>query len=269
MTATFTSSGVVQESITRVGKYEPFELQVSRTQITGHVPVVICGTNSALSTNQATVWGQGGLYVYPATAQVMEISSSSASDASAGTGARTVVVQGLDASYNPIQETVTMNGQTAVNTVNSYLRVFHLYVATAGTGLAAAGTIYVGTGTVTTGVPAVVYLTYTVANGATSAIWTVPAGYTGYLVSIQSSSGNATAGQWTKFGLYATPSTGAPMDSNLQWLVSNGGEAVITLPYPIAYPAQTDIEIRAISTVASTSVAASFQIVYIKNDGTL
>jgi hypothetical protein len=267
--ATITSSGVVQDSITRNGRSEPFELQVARNQITGHSAALISGTNAAVSTSQATVWGTGGLYVYPATAQVMKVSSSSTSDTSAGTGARTVVVQGLDASYNQIQETVTLNGQTEVNTVNSYLRVLHLYVATAGTGLAAAGTIYVGTGTVTTGVPAVVYLSYSELNGATSAIWTVPAGYTAYITSIQASSGNATAGQWTKFGLYASATPGAPLDSVLQWITSNGTECIINLPYPPAFVAQTDIEIRAISTVASTSVAANFQIVYVKNDGSL
>ena len=268
--ATITSSGVVQDSITRSGRFEPFELQVSRGQITGHSTSLVSGTCTTLGITQSTVWGAtGGLYVYPATAQVMEISSSSASDTSAGTGARTIVLQGLDANYGQIQETVTLNGQTAVNTVNSYLRVLHMYVATAGSGLAAAGTVYAGTGTVTSGVPAVIYLTYNALNGSTSAIWTVPAGYTAYVTSVTSFSGNATAGQWTKFGLYASATPGAPLDSNLQWITSNGGEGVIELTYPLAFAAQTDIEIRAISTVAAASVAASFQVVYIKNDATL
>jgi hypothetical protein len=199
----------------------------------------------------------------------MEVSSSSTSDTSAGTGARTVVVQGLDASYNQIQETVILNGQTAVNTVNSYIRILHLYVASAGTGLAAAGTIYVGTGSVTTGVPAVVYWSYTAANGSTPAIWTVPAGYTAYATYLQSSTGNATSGQWTKFGLYSRPAQGQPFDSNLQWIASNGGEAIINFQYPVAFAEKTDIEIRATSTAASTSVAANIQIVYVRTEGAL
>lgn len=266
---TFNTTGVVNQSITRTGTNEPFELQVSRGQIAFHSTAFINGTFTALGTAQATVWESGGMYVYPATAQVMEVSSSSANDTSAGTGARTVTIQGLDAGYNQIQETVILNGQTAVNTVNSYLRIAHLFVATAGTGLAAAGTIYVGTGTVTTGVPAVIYWSYTALNGSTPCIWTVPNGYTAYITSIETSSGNATANQWTKFSLFARPALDAPFDSNLQWICSNGGDVAFTCQYPLSYASQTDIEIRAASTVASTSVAANFQVVYIKNEGAL
>jgi hypothetical protein len=263
------ASGIVNQSISRVGVTEPFELQVSRGQITGHSTVLVSGTLPTLGTTLATVWNRGGIYVYPSTAQVMVVASTSANDAAAGTGARTVVVQGLDANYNQIQETVTLNGQTGVNTTNSFLRVTHMYVATAGTGLSAAGTISVGTGTVTTGVPAVVYLNYLNQSGATSAIWTVPAGYTAYITAIQSSSGNATDGQWTNFGLFIASSQGGPLDSNLQWICSNGGNALINFTYPISVPEKVDFEIRAISTTASTSVDANMQIVYIKNDGAL
>jgi hypothetical protein len=142
-------------------------------------------------------------------------------------------------------------------------------VATAGSGLAAAGTISVGTGTVTAGVPAVVYLNYLAQSGATSAIWTVPAGYTAYITAIQSSSGSGTANQWSNFGLFIASAQGAPLDSALQWICSNGGNAQISLPYPLAIPEKIDFEIRAISTAASTSIDANMQIVYIKNDGAL
>ena len=263
------ASGVVCQSISRVGVTEPFELQVAREQITGHSVVLVSGTLPTLSNTQATVWNPGGIYVYPATAQVMVVASTSANDTSAGTGARTVVVQGLNANYNQIQETVTLNGQTGVNTTNSFLRVTHMYLATTGTGLAAAGTISVGTGTVTAGVPAVVYLNYLARSGATSAIWTVPAGYTAYIAAIQSSSGNATAGQWTNFGLYIASSQGGPLDSTLQWICANGGNFQNKFEYPIQIPEKIDFEIRAISTTAATSVDANMQIVYIKNDGAL
>ena len=267
--ATITSPGAVLQSITRAGRNEPFELQTSRGQITGHSNALVSGTFPTLGTTQATVWNPGGLYVYPATAQVMKVSSTSASDTAAGTGARTVIFLGLDSSYNQIQETVTLGGQTAVNTVNSYLRVFHMYVVAVGSGLAAAGTIYVGTGTVTTGVPAVIYLNYLATSGSTAAIWTVPAGYTGYITGLQASSGNATANQYTNFGLFTRPSQGIAFDNNLQWLCSNGASVSLTFQYPIIVNAQCDIEIRAYSSAAAASVSANFQIVYILNDGTL
>lgn len=262
------TSGVVCQSISRVGVTEPFELQVARHQITGHDTELVSGISGGVGTSYTTVWSQNTVYAYLSTASVMKISSSSANDTSAGTGARTVSIYGLDADYNPINETVTMNGQTAVNTVNSYLRVFHLAVVTAGSGEAAAGTIYAGTGTVTTGVPAVVYGVYTTGNGSTAAIWTVPAGYTAYVTGYASGYSNATATANGTISLCVRP-FGSVFDTISQLRVSNGVQGWIAFQYPIAVDEKSDIEIRAVSSAASAGVTAEFQVVYIKNDGAL
>jgi hypothetical protein len=266
--ATITSSGVVQDSITRNGRSEPFELQVSRGQITGHAVELISGISGGVGTSYTTVWSQNTVYAYLSAASVMKVSSSSANDAAAGTGARTVLIEGLDANYNQISETVTLNGQTSVNTVNSYLRVLHLAVLTAGSGEAAAGTIYAGTGVVTTGVPAVVYGVYTTGNGATAAIWTVPAGYTAYIVSYASGYSNATATANGTVSLCVRP-FGSVFDTISQLRVSNGVQGWIAFQYPILVAEKFDIEIRATSSAASAGVTAEFQLVYVKNDGSL
>ena len=150
-------TGSVVSSVTRFGKYEPFELQVARGQITMHSSVIVFGYNPDVDTAEESVWPDGGTVPHPTTASVLKISSSSTDDTAAGTGARTVVIVGLDGSYNQVSETVTLNGQTAVNTTNSYLYVNQFYVASVGSGGANAGNINAGTGTVTSGVPAVLY----------------------------------------------------------------------------------------------------------------
>jgi hypothetical protein len=76
-------------------------------------------------------------------ADPVQISSSSANDTAAGTGARTVKVDGLDQEYNPISEVVTMNGQTAVALVQDFRRINSLEVVTAGSGNVNAGAIYI------------------------------------------------------------------------------------------------------------------------------
>ena len=144
-------------SISQVGTHEPFELQVSRGQIPGHRSVVVFGYNPDVDTARVTVWPYTGILPLPAAALQMKVSSSSANDTAAGTGARTVFVAGLDANYNEISEIVTLNGQTAVLTTQFFLHINNAYVATAGSGLSAAGDIYFGEGTVTAGVPATVY----------------------------------------------------------------------------------------------------------------
>ena len=116
-------TGSVVSSITRMGQYEPFELQVARGQITMHSSVIIFGYNPDVDTSEESVWPDGGTVPHPTTASVLKVSSSSADDTALGTGARTVVIVGLDGSYNQVSETVTLDGQTEVNTVNSYLYV--------------------------------------------------------------------------------------------------------------------------------------------------
>jgi len=261
------ASGIVCQSISRVGVTEPFELQVSRGQITGHDIEFISGIGTSVGTSITTLWSENTVYTYLSTAAVMKISSSNANDAAAGTGARTVTIYGLDANYDQINETVTLNGQTAVNTTNSFLRVFHLAVVTAGSGGAAAGTIYAGTGTVTAGVPAVIYGVYTAGNGATACIWTVPAGYTAFITNYSAGYGNTVTAYGTAF-LSIRP-FGSVFDTVSQVRVSNGSQGWITFNYPIAVEEKSDIEIRANSTTASANVVAEFQLVYIKNDGAL
>ena len=55
-------------SISRVGKTEPFELQVARDQISFHESIHKFGFNSAVGTALTTVWLQGGLYSYLSSA---------------------------------------------------------------------------------------------------------------------------------------------------------------------------------------------------------
>lgn len=92
-----------------------------------------------------------------ATAAKLDITSSSTSDAAAGTGARTLEIAGLDFDGNPLFETITLNGQTIVTTTKDFWRVFGAQAMTFGTGRKNAGDLYIvktGTGgTYTTGVP--------------------------------------------------------------------------------------------------------------------
>jgi len=253
-------------SVTVQGAYEPFELQVARNQIMGHYALFKFGINGAVGTSTETVWAEGGTYVYPAAATVMKISSSSADDAAAGTGARTISITGLDANYNEISETVTLNGQTEVNTVNSYLRIFSMIVVTAGSGETAAGTIYAGTGTVTSGVPATVYGMITLtANQTQMAFWTVPAGYTFYLTGVFYSSANSTANASTNFQLIQRP-LGGVFRIQSSTRTPGNGDFVLDLHTPLAFPEKTDIEIRAVASAGSSNVSAEFEGIYIKND---
>lgn len=97
--------------------------------------------NSAVGNTEEDVWTTGGTLTHQTSTQTLEIVSASGNDTSGGTGARTVKIFGLDGNYESQNETLTMNGATAVDTVNKYLRIHRLAVITAGTGGKNAGVI--------------------------------------------------------------------------------------------------------------------------------
>lgn len=258
-------------SISRFGLTEPFNLQVSRNQIAYHEPVYKFGNNPAVADSIETIWQQGGLYSYLSAATVLKVSSSSTNDASAGTGARTVELFGLDGDYNEISETVTLNGQTAVNTTQSYLRINRMIVRSAGSGGANAGVLYAGTGTVTSGVPANIYATVNGdgSNQTLMALWTVPAGYTAYLVQYDISNGTTSnTPAVCKLSLVARPYGEVFQTKDVKSLTT-GMHIENTLVIPVKFTEKTDIEVRAISSSASVSfdISSAFELIYIKNTG--
>lgn len=250
-------------SITRQGAFEPFDLQVSRGQIQGHRNVTIFGFNPDVDTTQVTVWPLPTQVPFPSAALQMTVSSTSANDTSAGTGARTIVVQGLDANYNEITETVTLNGQTAVTMAASFFRVNYAYVATAGSGGGAAGDIYIGTGVVTAGVPATVYdiikFDY---NNTTTGSYTIPAGYKGYLSQGLFSAGQTTGSSPVQGRLLTNGPDGIHHTAAVTTV--NNGVANYVFEYPLEIPEKTTIEATAIGTNNNNSVSSMFIILLVK-----
>jgi len=253
-------------SRSRVGTSEPFDLQVARGQVAFHETQFKFGFNSDIDDSLETVWAEGGLYSYLSAASVLKISSSSTDDTSAGTGARTITISGLDANYDEISESVTLNGQTAVNTTQSFLRVLRLIVDTAGSGGQNAGVIYAGTGTVTSGVPANKFGTIAVGDNQTlMCFWTVPRGYTAFLYQIDMSMNTEVANKFGTVSLVARPEVGV---FNVKDKFALSQDIIHQeFKHPIKFAEKTDLEVRAIasSSNANLAVSAGLDIVYIQN----
>lgn len=170
------------------------ETATARGLISGNSYVNKYGSNSDVDAAE-DIWNVGGDYTgWPAAAEAIEVLSSSAADTAAGTGARTVKIFGLDANYALQEETVTLNGVTPVDTVGTYLRVYRAFVVTAGSGTTNAGTITIRHTTTT----ANVFCQITIGIGQTQQTnYTIPAGYTGYLIGYQSQIFDTTANRST------------------------------------------------------------------------
>ncbi len=141
-----------------------------------------------LFANNITIWGRNAvvgtgfeeLYGYDQALDFfgvlgagakLDVTSTSANDAAAGTGARTVRIVGLGTAYEAQSEVLTLTGQTIAISALSYTDVFAIDVITHGTGKTNAGDIHaVKTttgGSYTSGAPGTL----------TSAIAMMPAGW--------------------------------------------------------------------------------------------
>lgn len=251
-------------SQTQYGKNEDFSLQVARGQVQGHQSVIVFGYNPDIDTTEESVWPDGSTVPHPTSASILKVSSSSANDTSAGTGARTVYIEGIDSGYNVMSEIVTLNGQTAVNTQNQYRFVNNMYVVTVGSSGHNEGDINVGIGVVTAGVPATLYdLIGATFNNRTTAHYMVPAGYTGYMTQGLFTAGQASGSTGVTGKLIVT---GPDNISRVGAIVAlNNGAVDYAFDFPFPIPEKTCVGATAIGSAANNIVSTMFIIVLIKN----
>ena len=258
---------VTAYSITQSGRYEPFELQVARSQITNHAEqnVFAYGTTPATAGTFRTVWENMATteYVFPSSALTMQLVSTAAGDTAS------ITITGLDANYLLISETLVLNGTTNVPTTKQFFRVNNMVVsagsATNPTGvvsLSNSGTIYAQINTA-------------VFNGTTSSIgqtqmsvFTVPAGYTfyGYRYGAYSSFNGNSANYTTYRAL--TNSAAGVQKIIVQTPFNTTYE--VQRHFPLPYAEKTDLRWQ-IASSAATAAVVSINIggVLIKNDASL
>jgi hypothetical protein len=240
-------------SITQVGTSEPFELQVSRGQITAHYSVYKFGFNPLIQDSEETIWDVGGIYAYPSSAVKMTATSTDgANDEDVQ-----VTIQGLDANYNQLSETVTLDGTGVAETSGFFLRVFRAFIEGS---QEPSGTINITNASTT-------YARITLGENQTlMCVWTVPAGYTAYLlqkdVTCLTEANN-------KFGTLRLISRkiGGVFRTHEKFAVQNA-HTELSYSTPLPFPEKTDIEVRAIGSSSNSAlhVSAALDIVYIKNE---
>lgn len=218
--------------------------------VSGHATTV---NNTRVDVTNIGAASAAATYVFPASPIQMAVVSTSANDAAAGTGIRTVEIHYLDTNYAKQTEIVTLNGVTPVNTVaTNILRVNDFYATTVGSGGLAAGNI-----TLTSVGGAVIYARIeTGFNRQMNAVFTIPAGKTGYLTHWNVSEGTSAGAHYTRFFLTLTAQDGVynsgVFTCHDQSGVQNASENIY-YDIPIYLPAKTDIKVSCISDAANAN----------------
>ena len=237
----------------------PFYLAVQQGKVPGYTMINKFGYNPSIGSGAfETIWETGDDYPWQSSAVTVDVVSDDTNDDVAGTGARTLRIQGLDSSYNLVEETVDMDGTTTVTTTQTFLRVFRMSVETAGTSGNNIGNISV---TYTGGSD--VAATITAGNGQTlMTLYTIPAGYTGYLLSMNISSGKD---QEMEFKFIQRDNTIANAGfQTKQFLDVRGGQTTVIFNAINVIPQKSDIYVSGKAS-STSSASASFDLLLVQD----
>ena len=155
-------------------------LAIAADTVTNVELLQFTGENVTIGTGYEQICGTDAAGLHPLIAgEDIDVVSSDTADASAGTGARTVLIKYLDSSFAKQQQTVTLNGTTEVAmTATDITYILSAQVLTTGTGLAAAGAITIAAVTDGPFVFGIIDAGATRMNNCASMI---PAGHSGYV----------------------------------------------------------------------------------------
>jgi hypothetical protein len=221
---------------------------------------------SGIQTTATDVWSRADsaatqqIWIAPTTARVHAIVSSSASDASAGVGARTVRIQGLTA-WNTAEatETVTLNGVTPVNTANSYVIIHKMKVLTSG-----ATSINVGQITATAATDATVTAEIEIGQGQTQmAIYGVPSTQSFYMTRFYAYMNDSISTTRVDVQLRANENPDVQRTNFINkydMQLANAGVSALDSYYeiPIKFAGPCIIKVHATSNSADTDMSAGF-----------
>lgn len=228
-------------------------LNISRGLVKGTSYVHKFGAVPSLSTNTTgTIWDINDT-VYPwsawATAGTITVDRADTGDAG-----KQVTVVGLDGNYNPLTETVTLTNATGNVSTNSFIRVFRAFIVD--------GTTNVGLVSIKRNGTTVAAIT--AGKGQTlMAVYTIPAGHTGYLMK---GTCTAQAGADGTGDMYVRYFGQSSFRVGHSFEVSGaGGQYMYEFATPIVIPAKSDIDVRIATRSNNGRYTAAFDLILIKD----
>lgn len=241
-------------------------LDLSRSLFAGKRVVQKFGANTDIGTSYEYITSGGGTTYggFLTSAIALRIRAGDAADDASGAGAREVIISGLDGSFNEQSSTITTAGTSnSSNTTETYIRLNSAYVSSTGT--------YGGTNTAdiiieTTGGTEVLRIPAGYSQSQ-HAMYTVPAGYTAYLVQYEFISAGAKTATCrgivrTAADDVTTPYTAARVVVEVPEL---DGSFSSNLKAYDSFPEKSDLYAMAKATTGTTSVTTRFTLILVSN----
>lgn len=240
-------------SETSKGKTEEFYLQLARGHIPNHSHIHKFGAVPAMSQNQSgTVWDVNDT-VYPWTSW-SSAGTVSALAVNVSDNGKILVLEGLDSNYNPQTESITLSSAGAVSSTKSFIRLYRGYIQDGSSNVA---NVDVQKGGVTV-------LRITAGKGQTlMAVYTIPAGKTGYLVKgtgTCQSGADATGDMFIRYFGQSSFRVGHSFEVS-----GTGGQYLYEFGVPIPITEKSDIDVRASVRSNNARITAAFDLILIDN----
>ena len=236
-----------------------FNLDIAKGTVYNKSHIHKFGHNGDIAADvKEDVWTAGGTYVFPSdSGESIECVSDNALD----TGI-SFTIQGLDENFESQMETVTLNGTTAVAVPGTWTRVFRAYTNDS--------TEVQGTVSVQAAGGGTVYAQVLAAEQQTQmAIYTIPAGYEGYLVSFYATANRKRTTGAADVHLMVRDFGKVFLEKEHLGL-QVAGQSFIQYRFevPLKYKAKTDIKLAATPTTGGIDIAAGFDLILVKSTKT-
>ncbi len=206
------------------------------------------------------IWDVGGAYPFPPVAATTTAVSVAATDTPGGTGVSEIQVEGVDAEFNFVVETIQLAGLTPVTLQTQFFRVFRVFGLVAGSSETNDGNISVSVG-------ATVVALMLAGNGQTAmAIFTVPIGQPAVILAIYGFFEAGPAGASATFRFLTRRPNGPWTLGFLAVLDANNPHFLHPIVGKVAedLPPKNDIRVEVIASANNTDVAAGFDLEMIR-----
>lgn len=243
-------------------------ISLAAGDISGYSYIEKFGSNLNVGSDLETVWHGGGIYTYLTTAAPVycdTVVGDDGDDNASGDGARTVIIKGVDSSYNEVQEEVTVGGAPSTT---EFLRVNRAFVQTAGVVTTNTKPLLISTAANGTGTILGNIATHGTGNNEEGfgqtflGLYTIPAGKTGYLTQwTTGSSGTSGVNAYFRYRPFTNGNVFRTID-NMYFL---NGYFVKDYSVPIKLAEKSDVEVQAYNSATGVAVSTSFNIILVDN----